>query len=554
MINELKKQLFRIVMTGLIGAIGSMAIANEYLYKTRLGDNLWNITERHLNDMEYWSKLMYLNKLPDSDYLAPGTLVRIPEEWLKKRNAKAELVYSIGEIDIMLPNSERLSLNSKGLEKGKTISLLQGSVIRTGANALATIVFDEGSRLLLESNSELKLDDLSLLGDGTLADMKLHLNKGSISNDIKVNQNRDTRYEVITPLAMTSVRGTEFRVNAGHEKSQSTIAEVLRGKIVIASLNSEKNFDVVKGRAAIVDSQGQVLLKDMPKAPNLAGLPNIIERLPINITLPDVADIVGYRTIIVLEGENTDKPVSDRTSKGARILSHDMIKNGRYTMILSAIDIHGLVGEEARHDFILNARPLPPIAISPQEKEAVAAPLIRFKWAKSADAKSYRMRVAKDAAFKEIVVEESGLKRPEFLLTSRLPSGQYFWKVATIDKTDHNGPFSDPIQFKVMPPSPKLDEAKIMNSEVTLRWASAGEGMKYRYQVANDRGFENIVFGKIVNQNFDKIVNLIPKSYYFRMQVIDQEGNEGAWGRPQSFTVPSGLFKDYLLLPLSFLK
>ena len=549
--NRLNKIVFGIIVFKMIW---SAAIADEYLYKTKPGDNLWNITERHLNDMQYWSKLMRLNKLPDSDYLTPGTVVRIPEEWLNKRDAKAELVYSIGEIDIMLPNSAKLTLNSKGLEKGKTITLLEGTVIRTGANALATIMFVDGSRLLVESNSELKLDGLSLFGDGTLADMKLNLNKGSISNDIKVDESRDTRYEVITPLATTSVRGTEFRVNAGQTNSQSTIAEVLRGKISVASTSSEKSFDVVKGRAAIIDPQGQVLLKDMPKAPDLSGISNVIERLPISLTLSDVADIVGYRTIIVSEGQNTDKPLSDRTSKGPRILSHEALKDGRYTMVVSAIDIHGLVGEEARHDFILNARPLPPIAISPQEKEAMTAPLIRFKWAKSSDAKMYRIMVAKDAEFKEIVVEESALKQHEYLLTSRLPSGQYFWKVAAVDKTGHNGPFSDPIEFKVMPPSPKLDEAKLVNSEVTLRWSSAGEGMKYRYQVATDRGFDNIILGKIVHQNFDKVINLIPKTYYFRMQVIDAEGNEGAWGRAQSFVVPSGLFKDYLLLPLKLLR
>ena len=71
------------LLSGLL--VGSnLAVAEEWIYTVRPGDNLWNLTERHLSSIRYVYQLQQLNKILNPYAIPPGTKIRIPVAWSKQ--------------------------------------------------------------------------------------------------------------------------------------------------------------------------------------------------------------------------------------------------------------------------------------------------------------------------------------------------------------------------------------------------------------------------------------------------------------------------------------
>lgn len=84
---------------------------------------------------------------------------------------------------------------------------------------------------------------------------------------------------------------------------------------------------------------------------------------------------------------------------------------------------------------------------SPTDFSAGVSSLPNFSWAASTGATSYRLQVARDAAFNTIVVDQSGLTSPFFTLNSAplLPGTMHFWRVQAVNPggtTMSSAPFS----------------------------------------------------------------------------------------------------------------
>ncbi|MDE2389572.1 MAG: LysM peptidoglycan-binding domain-containing protein [Betaproteobacteria bacterium] len=71
--------------------------AEEWIYTVRPGDNLWNLTERHLKSMDYVPQLQQLNGVKNPYVIPPGTQLRIPVAWAKVQNTSARVLSVYGE-------------------------------------------------------------------------------------------------------------------------------------------------------------------------------------------------------------------------------------------------------------------------------------------------------------------------------------------------------------------------------------------------------------------------------------------------------------------------
>ena len=131
------------------------AQAQEWLYTVRPGDNLWNITADYLTRMDYWPRLQALNQVADPEHLPPGMKLRIPAAWLKHLPASAQVTNVQGQVRATIAATHQTILVSSGL------FLQSGDEIRTGPDGNVTLEFRDGSRLLLQANSELRLDALT---------------------------------------------------------------------------------------------------------------------------------------------------------------------------------------------------------------------------------------------------------------------------------------------------------------------------------------------------------------------------------------------------------
>lgn len=502
-----------------------------FLYKTIPGDSLWNIAQRHLHNIKLWVELKKINNLPNDDYIEPGTLIKVPRKWLKTNQSTATLVNAIGQVKIINGEKQTLEFGQDFTEKDSLV-LTTGDTVITGEDGLATILFKDGSRLLLQSDSELVLSDLIALGDGSLSDIKLKLDKGRLENRVYSSPISNTNYEVKTATATTSVRGTVFRMGLEDEDS---VTEVVSGKVAAKSQAGDA-AELLAGQAIIISKDGDAKHVEMLPPPVFANFPQLIEAVPINIPVESIENVVGYATKIIPVGSDEQDAVSSMRSEGNVLLGSDL-PDGRYQMMVSAIDQDGVTGQPAKYEFILNARPFAAVLDKPVQDEKVLLRHLTFNWTKANDeAKTFYLQVARDDKFRDIVIDADNLTessyKPEDLL-----SGIYFWRVASIDEEGMRGPFSAIKDFRILLEDPNLGKANVKKVDVQLEWAPLEAGTQYLIQISDSVNFENVLFEKSLPENQIYVEQLVPGTYFFRIQSTASDDYVSEWGLPHKFDV-----------------
>ncbi len=183
------------------------------------GDNPWNLTERYLAGIKYWPRIQTLNRINDPQHIPPGTRLRIPVEWLRRVDAIAKVAAVHGQAEV------RGKRATRALTAG--MQLRSGDVVQTGREANVTLEFADGSRVLVHAEAELHLDALGSFENTDYYDTQVRLTQGRMENLVAPLGKGPGRFEISTPAAVTAVRGTRYRVNAGADATRS---EVLEGR------------------------------------------------------------------------------------------------------------------------------------------------------------------------------------------------------------------------------------------------------------------------------------------------------------------------------------
>jgi hypothetical protein len=91
--------------------------------------------------------------------------------------------------------------------------LLAGDQIAVKKDAKAVITVGSIARLGLGEETAIKLDKAENLPLKQKANIRIGLQKGTLLNSVRKTPESETTYEVLTPIALTSTRGTDFRVS-----------------------------------------------------------------------------------------------------------------------------------------------------------------------------------------------------------------------------------------------------------------------------------------------------------------------------------------------------
>jgi ferric-dicitrate binding protein FerR (iron transport regulator) len=119
-------------------------------------------------------------------------------------NATAFTVLSIvgGNVLVLKPGENEWIDGTAGMTLGVDYK------IKTGAGGHATITFFEGTTIELDSSTEITLDELDL--DGTASHIGIEQSLGKTISRVKKLVDPASSYEIETPAAVASVRGTDF--------------------------------------------------------------------------------------------------------------------------------------------------------------------------------------------------------------------------------------------------------------------------------------------------------------------------------------------------------
>ena len=547
-----------LVPLALAAAVASGA---DYAYPVVPGDTVVSISQRLLQDPRDYLKVQRHNRLTDAQArtLKPGSALKIPETMLRREPAEARVVSVNGAVNVT--------------QAGQAAPLRSGDVLRskahvtTGADGSATIRLADDTLIRMPPQSELRLDALNRVVTGRNFEQLMTLLRGRAEADVKKVESPG-RLTMTTQVAVLGIRGTVFRA-AYDPAARTALGEVLEGRVALDGVAQEGTGTApatgrarqgradrgaavrgsAAGNAADAPPRGVMLDAGMGAVTDKSGMPSaprallaaptlalqaadLQERAVVRFPLQALAGAKGFRAQIT-SGNALDVVLREQLFATPEVKFGDL-EDGSYTLALRAIDDVGLEGKALVQGFRLKARPEPPLTQTPAPNGKARGHAAQFVWGESADGNSYRLQLAKDGAFRDLVQDEKSLKAAA-LMSGALPPGTYFWRVGSIKPDGDVGPWGDAQRFTMLPPAapPQASEA---NGQMQFAW-SGEPGQRFAVQIAREREFTSFVHNAETTQTQFVIKQPPAGVYFIRIRATDADGFVGPFTPPQRFEV-----------------
>ncbi|MBT2323941.1 FecR domain-containing protein [Variovorax paradoxus] len=512
----------------------SPATMPDLVHAVQAGETLHALAERYTGRSDRWLVLQQHNGIADPYRIAPGTRVRIPAVLLAPTPSFATVASVAGDVSQLLPQ------DTQALPLQAGARLAEGTRIQAGADGYVRLQMADGSIVRIPANSQVRLVSVREQLAAQTSDILIQLEAGRVDASAQPQRSKSSRFEIRTPLAVASVRGTEFgvaiRPDAGVVGEVTHGAVELKGQGRDAARRGHRPQRLQAGEGARVSSTGVMgPVRKLPQAPDLSGLPATVTDVDfVRLPLPVVRGVAGYR-VRISSDEALEQVLRNGVSAGAEVQLAGL-DDGNYTVGVRAMDEEGLSGPESTRALRVKARPVAPLSQRPAPGEKIVGSGVEFSCAQPAGVRRFRLQIARDESFQTLLVDDPALE--ECRRSAQLPAGHYLWRVASVgvapDGTPDPGPFSGSRRFEMVEPPPTPAPPKVGNDDGTLQiYWSAAAGYQYRVEVARDASFGEIVHAENRSEPFLHLKNLSPGTYHVRMRAIAREGEASAFSPAQ---------------------
>ena len=518
--------VYRFICLAIIWLLCSSSVyAQDWIYTVVDGDNLWNLSEQHLDKVTRFEQLRKLNNIENPKRLQPGTRIRVPLAWIRSNPVAAKIISITGIAEIQRARSSTT-------EPAKVGSLMQlGDQLSTADDSSVAIEFADKSVLSLHENSLVHFDHLSAHGVTGMVDSRLNLLKGRMDTKVTPAVGPGSRFEIETPSAISAVRGTVYRALVMDNGDKSNI-EVLHGKVAVSGAN--KQLLVNKGYGTqVATGQPPLPPKALLPAPIFEPIPDTITEINWRLAWSEVAGAKAYRVEVATEND-FDTLVWEGITEYNRAAFPDLL-DGHYAVRVRAIDSLGLEGINQQAMIQLNAQPQPPIALKPVDQQVFREQPPTLHWTAADNAKAYRLEIAADNKFTQLLLNKT-LTDSEFDTASLSALGHYYWRLSSIASDGEVGPVGPARSYQIKP-IPEKVEAAVSAEESGQLVASWNVGMgqpNYRVQIANDKAFNDIIIDETIDKAEYAFEPFKGDERYLRVKSIEQDGYEGPWGSTQT--------------------
>ena len=518
--------VYRFICLAIIWLLCSSSVyAQDWIYTVVDGDNLWNLSEQHLDKVTRFEQLRKLNNIENPKRLQPGTRIRVPLAWIRSNPVAAKIISITGSAEIQRARSSTS-------EQAKVGSLMQlGDQLSTADDSSVAIEFADKSVLSLHENSLVHFDHLSAHGVTGMVDSRLNLLKGRMDTKVTPAVGPGSRFEIETPSAISAVRGTVYRALVMDNGDKSNI-EVLHGKVAVSGAN--KQLLVNKGYGTqVATGQPPLPPKALLPAPIFEPIPDTITEINWRLAWSEVAGAKAYRVEVATEND-FDTLVWEGITEYNRAAFPDLL-DGHYAVRVRAIDSLGLEGINQQAMIQLNAQPQPPIALKPVDQQVFREQSPSLQWTAADNAKAYRLEIAADDKFTQPLLDKT-LTDSEFDTASLSALGYYYWRLSSIASDGEVGPVGPARSYQIKP-IPEKVEAAVSAEESGQLVASWNVGMgqpNYRVQIANDKAFNDIIIDETIDKAEYAFEPFKADERYLRVKSIEQDGYEGPWGSTQT--------------------
>ena len=505
-------------------------LAQDWTYRVRPGDTLWDLGARYLKPSVAWEQLQAHNRVADPYRLPPGSQLRFPIAWLLVQPAPARVLAVRGPVQARRGDNGPLHDVAEGEQLGIGTHLL------TGSDASVTLAFADDSRLQLREHSHLRLDQLSRYGHTGMVDTRLRLEQGRSSNRVTPAKGPASRYIIDAPTATSSVRGTQFRVSAGGA-GRMAATEVLEGRVQVGNRRGQQL--VTRGQATrnrALDARPGAPEALLP-APVLARTGLRLDPLPALLAWEPVAQATQYR-VEVVRADQPEILLFARDTADTTMTVPDL-PPGLLRLLVRAVSADGVEGLDAQADFNVRDQPAPPLTVRPVNGETLASPRPRFEWSQVEGAASTVLQVATEPQFLQPVLEQEG-RGTRVRAQDDLAPGAYYWRVASRDGNGHRGRFGQPVSLAISdaPVDPALQPPQAAKGQLTLRWQAGEPGQRYRVQLDKRGDFAQPLLDQQLDQPEVTLKRPWHGTLHVRVQTIDDDGYAGPFSPAQQVTLP----------------
>jgi hypothetical protein len=326
----------------LLLCIGTVQAQNDagadWRYTVRPQDTVSDLTRLYLKPNIRWIDLAQYNRLPDANRIQAGTQLRMPLRWLSLQQTHAQLTAIAGDVQ-----TRQLDGIWRAAQTGEAIQT--GQHVQVGRHSSARLQFADKSTMVVQPDSTVVMDTLSLYAGGLMADTRLRLQAGRVEVQANPQGRKGQKFEVITPAAVASVRGTQFLVEATPTR---TIEQTSQGQVVLQT--NQGKVTVQKGYSSVAKVGEKPLPPQVTKsAPELLNPQSRFVDFPITFTWAEQIDTTGWVMQIGLDPQMARLNMNQQSPTPE--LNAGPLANDRYHLRAWYVDSKGIPSQAAVHSF-----------------------------------------------------------------------------------------------------------------------------------------------------------------------------------------------------------
>lgn len=409
-----------------VAVIAGQATAAEPTarYIVRRGDTLYDLARNYLLRIEDYRVVQRRNHVANPRRLAVGARLDVPLGLLRTEPVQARLGAYKGAVTV--------SAAGGPLPLASGAALGEDSLISTGANAFARLDLPDGSRVTLPSQSRVRIVRLRRTLMTNAVDREFLVEAGRSESTVTPLRNPQDRYIVRTPMSVSAVRGTEFRVWYAPDEGRAS-TEVVHGTVAVQANGDRRAATLVSAEFGVTATKEALSSPiSLPPAPTLLDSGKVQDDPRIAFDLAPSDRARAYRAQLALDAGFLD--VFAETTSDTPHLAFDEVADGVYFVRATVVDTGGLEGVPATYAFerALNTLDLRAVATSHEGR----ARRYLFRWDVDGEGtRTFRFELRR-AGDGPPVLDETGLAERQITVTD-LPPGDYTWRI--MSRTFHRG-------------------------------------------------------------------------------------------------------------------
>lgn len=395
-------------------ALKPKAKVETVVYVVRRGDTLYDLAANYMLRTSDYAVVQRRNRIANPRRLPIGAKLEIPVALLRTTPTEARVASYRGE--------------ASAIVQGRTIAITrgmmlpEGSIVTTGPNASVRLALNDGSQVALPSQSRIRIEVLRHTPLTDSVERTFSLEAGRSEATVKPMTKPRDGFTIRTPLSVTAVRGTAFRVIYDAEAERAW-TEVVDGTVNVASA-VDSSASVTPEAFGVKASRQGVTTPAPLLPPTSVTAPGRVQDEPdVVFDLTPVPGAAKYRARLAADAGLLD--ILDEVTVDRPYASFKDVGNGALFVQVTALDADGLEGMPNTYGFSRFRQGLKLSA------PTAAGDHWLFQWEPEGEGQhTYRFQIA-DKPEGVPLVDEAGLSEGRITVTD-LPDGTYYWRVQSV--------------------------------------------------------------------------------------------------------------------------